>query len=260
LTKLSKATTSRSSSLAAAGGAHVVLEIESPLRDLLATLEGVSEIVVRGEALPHFDYHCPLSSLPLAFDTMLETIPSDIPYLSIPDDKRDWRAWLGPARGPRIGLVWSGNPEHSNDHNRSIELEKLLPLLDIDAQFVSLQKDPRPRDAATLGERSDIRDAGSELKSFSDSAALLSHIDLLITVDTSMAHLAGALGRPTWLLLPYLPDWRWLLDRDDSPWYPSLRLFRQTDAAAWPPVVQRVKEALQEMVTGDNCDSVARSS
>lgn len=234
---------------AAARGARVVLEIEPPLRGLLATLEGVSDIVVQGEALPPFDYHCALSSLPLAFDTTLETIPSTIPYLSIPDDTRDWRAWLGPAKGPRIGLVWSGNPDHSNDRNRSIGLEKLLPLLDLKAQFVSLQKDPRPHDSAILRERSDIRDAGPELKSFSDSAALLSHIDLLITVDTSMAHLAGALGRPTWLLLPYLPDWRWLLDRDDSPWYPSLRLFRQADEATWPPVVQRVKEALQEMAT-----------
>ena len=236
--------------LAAARGARVVLEIEPPLRDLLATLEGVSEIVALGEPLPPFDYHCPLSSLPLAFDTVLETIPSDVPYLSIPDHPRDWRPWLGPAKGPRIGLVWSGNSQHSNDRNRSIELEKLLPLLDIEAQFISLQKDLRPRDAAILGGRSDIRDAGPELKSFSDTAALLSCIDLLITVDTSVAHLAGALGRPTWLLLPYVPDWRWLLDRDDSPWYPSLRLFRQADTAAWPPVIQRVKDALQEMAAG----------
>ena len=151
---------------------------------------------------------------------------------------------------PRVGLVWAGNPKHGNDHNRSIALETLLPLLDVEAQFVSVQKDPRPGDAAVLRTRGNVLDAGPELKSFSDSAALLSHIDLLITVDTSMAHLAGALGRPAWVLLPRVPDWRWLLDRNDSPWYPSLRLFRQTDAATWPPVVQLVKQTLQTMIAG----------
>jgi len=189
-------------------------------------------------------------SLPLAFDTTLETIPSDVPYLSFPGNAGDWHAWLGERKGPRIGLVWSGNPTHPNDHNRSIALETLLPLLDVEAQFISLQKDLRPVDAAVLRERSDIRDAGPELKNFTDTATLLGHLDLLITVDTSVAHLAGALGRPAWVLLPRLPDWRWMLDREDNPWYPSLRLFRQTETATWPPVVQRVKEALQEFVAG----------
>jgi tetratricopeptide (TPR) repeat protein len=236
--------------LAAARGARVILEIDQPLRDLLSTVGGISEIISKGEALPDFDTHCPLGSLPLAFDTTLETIPSDVPYLSFPGNAGDWHAWLGERKGPRIGLVWSGNPTHPNDHNRSIALETLLPLLDVEAQFISLQKDLRPGDAAILRTRSDIRDAGSELKSFTDTAALLSRIDLLITVDTSVAHLAGALGRPAWVLLPRLPDWRWMLDREDNPWYPSLRLFRQTETATWPPVVQRVKEALQEFVAG----------
>ena len=236
--------------LVAARGARVILESDPPLRELLATLEGVPEIIVRGKTLPDFDYHCSLASLPLAFDTTPDTIPSTVPYLSTAGSASDWQGWLGPAKGPRVGLVWSGNPKHGNDHNRSIALETLLPLLDIEAQFVSLQKDPRLADAAVLRERSDIRDAGPELNSFSDTAALLSQLDLVITVDTSVAHLAGALGRPAWVLLPRVPDWRWLLDRGDSPWYPSLRLFRQTETATWPPVVQRVKEALQKLIAG----------
>jgi tetratricopeptide (TPR) repeat protein len=234
--------------LAAARGARVVIEVEAPLRELFHTMEGASEIIVKGEALPDFDTHCPLISLPLAFGTTLDTIPSTVPYLSVAGHTRDWQAWLGARKGPRIGLVWSGNPTHPNDHNRSIALEMLLPLLDVGAQFVSLQKDVRPGDAAILRTKSDIRDAGPELKNFTDTAALLSQIDLLITVDTSVAHLAGALGRPAWVLLPRLPEWRWLIDREDSPWYPSLRLFRQIETATWPPVVQRVKDALRKLV------------
>ena len=234
-------------SLVAARGARVILESDPPLRELLSGLEGVSQIVTKGDVLPDFDFHCSLGSLPLAFDTQLETIPARVPYISIPPNSRNWQSWLGPVQRPRVGLVWSGNPKHGNDHNRSIALEMLLPLLDADAQFVSLQKDPRPSDAALLRARSDIRDAGPELKSFSDTAALLAQLDLVITVDTSVAHLAGALGRPAWVLLPRVPDWRWLYGREDSPWYPSLRLFRQTGTAEWPSVIQRVKVALQEL-------------
>jgi tetratricopeptide (TPR) repeat protein len=237
----------RYASMAAARGARVILETDPPLRDLLMTLDGVSEVFARGDALPPFDHHCSFSSLPLAFDTTLDTIPSTVPYLSPPASARNWQTWLGPRKGPRIGLVWSGNPKHGKDHDRSIALATLLPLLEVEAQFVSLQKDVRPADAAVLRARDDIRDAGPELNNFSDTAALLSQLDLLITVDTSVAHLAGALARPAWVLLPRVPDWRWLLDRDDSPWYPSLRLFRQTETATWPPVVQRVKEALHEL-------------
>jgi tetratricopeptide (TPR) repeat protein len=236
--------------LAAARGARVIVESDPPLRDLFMTLDGVSDVIAQGGAMPPFDYHCSLGSLPLAFDTTHETIPKTVPYLSAAGSARDWQAWLGPAKGLRIGLVWSGNPNHGKDHQRSMALETLLPLLDIEAQFVSLQKDVRPADGALLRARDDIRDAGPELKSFSDTAALLSQLDLLITVDTSVAHLAGALARPAWVLLQRLPDWRWMLDCEDSPWYPSLRLFRQTETATWPPVVQRVKEALREMVAG----------
>ena len=233
--------------LVAARGARVILEINPPLRELVSNLAGVSETIAKGEALPDFDYHCSLGSLPLAFATTLETIPRDIPYLAVTSGHDDWSAKLGEKKVPRIGLVWSGNPDHANDHNRSIALKMLLPLLDAGAQFVSLQKDLRPGDAEILRQRSDVFDAGPELKSFSDTARLLSQLDLVISVDTSVAHLAGALGRPVWVLLPHAPDWRWLLDRDDSPWYPTMRLFRQTGTAEWPSVIQRVKAAVETM-------------
>jgi ADP-heptose:LPS heptosyltransferase len=137
---------------------------------------------------------------------------------------------------------------HPNDRNRSIRLATLLSLLDIDATFVSLQKDVRPAAAAILKERSDLLHFGDELRDFSDTAAIISNLDLVISIDTSVAHLAGALATPVWVLLPFIPDWRWLLDRDDSPWYPTARLFRQDDTRAWPNVIARVHAALGEFV------------
>ena len=243
--------------LVAARGARVILEINPPLRELVSNLAGVSQVIGKGETLPDFDYHCSLGSLPLAFDTTLETIPCDIPYLAAPGAPGDWPAKLGPKKRPCIGLVWSGNPDHANDHNRSIALELLTPLLDTDAQFVSLQKDLRPGDDKILRRRSDVFDAGPDLKSFSDTARLLSELDLVISVDTSVAHLAGSLGRPVWVLLPYVPDWRWLLDRDDSPWYPTMRLFRQSATAEWPSVIARVKAAVDAMAERADWNSAA---
>jgi hypothetical protein len=187
-------------------------------------------------------------SLPLAFDTMLATIPADVPYIALPAPARDWTKWLG-GRGPRIGLVWSGNPNHHNDRNRSVPLAKLLPLLDVEAQFVSLQKGARERDRMLLAERRDIRDAEALLASFADTAALIRELDLVISVDTGVAHLAGALGKPLWVLLPYVADWRWLVGREDSPWYPTARLFRQSAARQWDEVVANVREALRDFVS-----------
>ncbi len=232
----------------AARGARVILEVDKPLKDLLPGVAGISQCVVKGEPLPDFELHCPLSSLPLAFGTTLETIPSTTPYLSVGENARDWTAWLGATRLPRVGLVWSGNPDHKNDHNRSIPLKTLLPLLDVEARFVSLQKNARPGDQVVLGERRDILDAGPELLSFADTAALIAELDLVISVDTSVAHLAGSLGKPVWILLPYLPDWRWLLERTHSPWYPTARLFRQTETRQWNQVVGQARDALQRFV------------
>jgi tetratricopeptide (TPR) repeat protein len=230
--------------LVAARGARVILEVQEPLRQLMSGLAGVSQCISKGEPLPHFDLHCPLLSLPLAFETRLDSIPSAIPYLSVPAHELDWEARLGPRDRPRIGLVWSGNPRHRDDRHRSIELNALSPLFDFAATFVSLQKDLRAGDEAVLQERSHILNLGSSLVTFAHTAALISHLDLVISVDTSVAHLAGALGRPVWVLLPFVPDWRWLLDREDSPWYPTARLFRQNHAREWHGVVHRVRSAL----------------
>ena len=202
-----------------------------------------------GEPLPEFDFHCSTMSLPAAFGTTLESIPSAIPYLSADDaTRRTWQTRLGAVGSPRIGLVWSGNPSHVNDHRRSVELKTLLPLLDVDAQFISLQKEVRPRDRAILRERGDILDLGSELGTYEDTAAVIEQLDLVISVDTSVAHLAGALGKPVWIMLPYVPDWRWLVGRDDSPWYPTARLFRQTEAREYGSVVNRMKTELDALV------------
>jgi hypothetical protein len=234
--------------LVAAMGAHVILEVQSELRELVSGLDGVSTVVPRGEALPDFDLHCPLASLPLAFDTSVDTIPSTTPYVSVGDYAQAWKNRLTSVRSPRVGLVWSGNPDHNNDRNRSIALETLLPLLDADVGFVSLQKDARQADRAILDQRKEILDLGPELKSFVDTAAVVSHLDLVISVDTSVAHLAGALGRPVWILLPYVPDWRWLLHRTDSPWYPTARLFRQSETRDWRTVIQQVCTELNSLV------------
>jgi Tfp pilus assembly protein PilF len=233
--------------LVAARCARVILEVERPLQKLMTNLAGATQVISKGDSLPDFDVQCPFLSLPLAFATRLETIPSATPYLRAPVQAlKNWQARLGPKARPRIGLAWSGRPTHKNDQNRSISLRSLLALLDIEATFVSLQKDVRTDDAAVLKERDDILEFGDALKDFSDTAALISHLDLVISVDTSVAHLAGALAKPVWVLLPFLPDWRWQLDRDDSPWYPTARLFRQDNTRAWDDVIVRVHEALRD--------------
>jgi hypothetical protein len=149
----------------------------------------------------------------------------------------------------RVGLVWSGNPNHGNDRNRSLPLRLLARILDADATFVSLQRDIRPDDQGVLRERTDIVDLTAELTDFSATAALVSCLDLVITVDTSVAHLSAALGCPTWILLPYVPDYRWLLDRNDSPWYPTARLFRQTEARDYASVLASVRSELEVLIS-----------
>jgi hypothetical protein len=209
-------------------------------------LAGPAQVIAKGDSLPDFDLRCPLPSLPLAFCTRLETIPSDAPYLRLPKQALDyWEAMLGAKQGLRVGLAWSGNTRHVRDGERSMRLRDLLPLTDMGATFVSLQKDVRAGDVATLKSCNMIQ-FGEELGDFSDTAALISQLDLVISVDTSVAHLAGALGKPVWILLTHAPDWRWLLDRDDSPWYPTARLFRQSESREWASVVTCLREALGE--------------
>jgi tetratricopeptide (TPR) repeat protein len=235
--------------LVAERGAHVIVEIPNSLLELMRTLMGPAEIVSKGQPLPNFDMHCPLLSLPLAFRTRLETIPCAIPYLrAAPSTVRSWGVRLASQKRFRVGLAWSGRPDHKNDHNRSLELTTLLPLLDCDATFVSLQRELRRGDAVTLQDRADLLHFGDKLSDFSETAALVSSLDLVISVDTSVAHLAGALGKPVWILLPYAADWRWLLDREDSPWYSSARLFRQNQDRTWADVIARVHDALHQLL------------
>jgi tetratricopeptide (TPR) repeat protein len=231
-----------------ARGARVILAVERPIVSLLSGFPGVSQCLAFSEPLPAFDMHCPIGSLPLAFDTHLDTIPAETSYLPHPPQMRiqSWNARLGPHDRLRVGLVWSGSRTHRNDHNRSTSLRMLSRLLDVDATFISLQKDIRETDRAELG-NSHIIDWTAELADFADTAALVKCLDLVISVDTSVAHLAGALGCPTWILLPWTPDYRWLLHRDDSPWYPSVRLFRQNETRDYASVLDRVRAELVKL-------------
>ncbi len=237
---------SRYAARVAAAGARVILEVPGALKPLLLSRPGIDEVLARGEPLPDFEVHCPLLSLPLAFGTRLHTIPTADPYITAsPGTVSAWGERLGPKTAPRIGLVWSGRPTHTNDHNRSIALSALRPLLKPGFSYFSLQKEVRAEDQAALQEMPAIRHFGDELQDFSDTAALTSLLDMVISVDTSVAHLAGAMGMPTWILLPEPPDWRWLLDRDDSPWYPTVRLFRRSLFCDWSLVIKDIGHALE---------------
>ena len=232
--------------LAAAAGARVTLSVQDPLLRLFAHFDPAVTVIGQNEAPAEFDLHCPLLSLPLAFGTGLETIPTwtDGYLAASAEDVAPWAQVL-PAGTRRIGLVWSGNPVHGNDANRSLRLEKLLPLFHSGDAFVSLQKGVRESDKPAL-QAARLFDPTSDLGDFADTAALISALDLVIAVDTSVAHLAAALGKPVWLMVPFAPDFRWLLGRDDSPWYPGMRLFRQTRPGDWDGVVARIGQALQE--------------
>ena len=229
----------RYAALAAARGATVILEVQPALLPLLRGLSGVQTVIAQGDPLPAFDLHCPLLSLPHAFRTTLESIPARVPYLApSPERAAHWRDRLAAAPRPRIGVMWSGTPHNKNDRNRSVPLELLRPVLAATrAQFHSLQKEYRSPDELRLAAELGIVDHSADLENFDDTAALIAQMDLVITVDTATAHLAGALGAPTWVLLPFAPDWRWLLHRDDTPWYPTLRLFRQTQPGDWAPAL-----------------------
>jgi tetratricopeptide (TPR) repeat protein len=239
-------------------GARVILEVQRPLHDLMRTLSGAPsdavQIVSAGDPLPDFDLHCPFLSLPLAFATRLETIPSGRSYLSATAEKtRAWRERLGKREKPRIGLVWAGNPRkelpgaNRIDGQRSVTVDRLAPLFQVTAcEFFSLQKgDDAVRQLRDSDLCRQVIDCTDDLRDFSDTAALIENLDLVISVDTSVAHLAGALGKPFWLLNRYNTCWRWLLDREDSPWYPIARLFRQDATRQWDPVIARVAAALQ---------------
>ncbi len=226
-------------------GAEVVLEVQAPLLPLASSLKGSRQLVRRGDPLPAFDLHCPLMSLPLALGTTVATIPATVPYLSAdPAKVDDWRRRLGPRSGPRIGLAWSGSSIYRNDRERSLPLGLLGGLLALPAEFHVLQKEIRPEDLAALERHDQVRVQADQLRDFSDTAALLELMDLVISVDTSVAHLAGAMGKDVWILLPFLPDHRWFLARIDSPWYPTATLLRQPRPGDWPAVMNELGRRL----------------
>ena len=224
----------------------VILEIQAPLVPLFKEVPGIHQLVVRGNSLPAFDYQCPIMSLPLAFGTTLETIPPIQPIILDAEKITQWQSRLGPKNKPRIGLVWSGGTTHKDDRRRSIQLKDYLEHCTDDFEYFSLQKEVRESDLQDL-QNSAIRHFADDLHDFADTAALISQMDLVISVDTSVAHLAASLGKPTLILIPYAPDWRWMLDRDDSPWYPTVKLYRQTTLGDWQPTLQNLFKDLVEI-------------
>ena len=232
-------------SLVAGLGAHVTLEVPAPLGDLLANLDGVSQLVLAGAPIPPADYQCSLMSLPLAFKTTLEAVPCPVPYLRADANKvAHWHEILGPRTRPRVGLAWSGNPRHRDDHHRSINLAQWIQLLPDEYEYFCVQKEIRDDDRRIMHSNGKITPIDAHIDNFTDTAALLDALDLVISVDTSLAHLSGAMGRTTWVLLPFLPDWRWLLERRDTPWYPTATLYRQPVAGDWHSVLTEVKKDL----------------
>ena len=227
-------------------GATVILEAQAPLAGLLERLEGVSQVVASGSTLPTFDYQSPLLSLPLAFKTTMDTIPAPASYLRADEARMaQWRTRLGPRSKPRIGLVWSGNPRNAIDARRSIALADWIGHLPVEFEYYRLQTQVREPDRAVLDSSSLIISFDDTSLDFENTAALCACLDLVITVDTSLAHLAGALGQQTWVLLAHTPDFRWLRDRPDSPWYPSLKLYRQAAAGDWIGVFKRIAADLR---------------
>jgi len=230
---------------------RVILEVQQPLVALFETFSGVDEVIERGKPLPSFDYHCPLLSLPYAFKTQIKNIPSlSSPYITTEHVKRKkWNQKLGEKKMTRVGIVWRGNVNHKNDKNRSIALNDLVSYLPPEFEYISLQKEINEHERQTL-KASSIKNHGESLIDFTDTASICDLMDLIISVDTSVIHLAAAMGKNTWLMLPFAPDWRWMLDRIDSPWYPSITIYRQGADLSYGPVLERIRGDLIEEYGG----------
>jgi len=234
--------------LIAQRGAKVIVECKKGLTSLLKSVKGVHQVRAQGEQLPEFDIHCPLLSLPLIFNTALENIPANIPYITA--DNMLIQKWNDKLKSDRsrlkVGLVWAGGPKHEKDRYRSCSLDifSMLAQLD-DIAFYSLQKGQAAEQAKNPPKGIRFIDYTEEIHDFSDTAALIENLDLVISVDTAVAHLAGALGKPVWTLLHFAPDWRWLLNREDSPWYPTMRLFRQSSLGDWGSVIDNISKELK---------------
>jgi hypothetical protein len=220
-------------------GATVLLQVQEPLLEILAQVEGVSLLLADTQPPPPFDIHCPLLSLPLALKIELATIPAAKYLNAAPERIARWRDKLGAHAKPRIGLVWRGDPDNPDDRKRSLPLDQLLPQLPSGFQYLSLQKELNESEQRFIAAQFDHFSLGQELN-FAETAALCECMDLVLSVDTSIAHLSAALGQKTWILLPFNSDCRWLLDRNDSPWYPSVTLYRQARSGDWRGVLERV--------------------
>ena len=241
----------RYASMVAAHGGRVILECQTPLVALFEQLEGVEQVVARDDPLPAFDVHAPLLSLPRIFKTDLDSIPAPGAYLTADAARGEKFAESLDTKRLNVGIAWAGKPSHRNDRNRSAGIEPFIDLLGTPGvSFHSLQVGSRSADIAATGCAGLIRDHSPNISDFADTAALVAALDLVISVDTSVCHLAGALGKPCWVIIPYTPDWRWLMQREDSPWYPALRLFRQESFGDWPGVFSRLAAALEKMIAG----------
>lgn len=238
--------------LVAERGAEIIVECQKELKALLENVKGVGMIIAREEQTPPFDIHCPLLSLPLLLETTLETIPADIPYISVdPMVLQKWKEKIHHDNSYfKAGLVWSGNPKNTKLWYKSFPLDTFAPLAELkDITFFSLQKGKAAEQAKNPPAGMKLVDYTDEIQDFSDTAALIKNLDLVISVDTAVAHLAGALGKPVWTLLPFSPDWRWMLNREDSHWYPTMRLFRQPTPGDWKSVIVKISDELKKKST-----------
>lgn len=231
-------------------GGRIVVECPEGLHRLVGRLKGVEQIFTEADPLPSSDVQCALMSLPGAFGTTLESIPSRFPYLPVDESLAErWRKQLSNYPHPRVGLAWAGNPKNTVDRRRSMRLAMLAPLAEAGKiTFHSLQMGEAAKQITQSPQGLEVVDHSRDLGDFAETAALVQNLDLVISVDTSVAHLAGALGKPIWTMLPYVPDWRWMLNREDSPWYPTMRLFRQTSVGDWPGVVRRIANSLADFL------------
>ena len=242
--------------LVAGQGAKVIVECQKELIPLVQSVQGVADVFEKGGELPTFDVWCPLLTLPLLFATTIETIPANVPYVHVPEKlKEAWRQKvLKDPPGCRVGLVWAGNPKYRLDRIRSCPFELFTKLRDIDGVLLySLQKGEADEQVKTFQSRLPLIDYMDDVRDFADTAALIENLDLVISVDTAVLHVAGAMGKPAWAILPYVPDWRWMLNRSDSPWYPTMKLFRQPKFGDWESVLREVAQALREEISLKQC-------
>jgi Flp pilus assembly protein TadD len=227
-------------------GGRVILECQEPLFRLLGGVKGAVKLVRRGEELPPFDFHSSLLSLPRVFETNVKTIPASPGYVRVDDElRRKWETRISGRPGLKVGIVWAGTPGHKRDRDRSVGFQQLAPLAAVPGvKLFSLQKGLAAAEAKSAPAGTELVDLSGELTDFAETAAVIANLDLVISVDTSTAHLAGAMGKPVWVMIPFASDWRWMLEREDSPWYPTMRLFRQTEIGHWGDVILKIRDEL----------------